>query len=318
MAARMRHLSVRTERAYVNWIRRFVVFHGKRHPVELGGPEIRAFLSDLACRGKVAASTQNQAYSAIAFLYRMVLEVEMPVVGEVVRARRPRRLPVVLTPREVGRVLSRLSGMHGLVGSLLYGSGLRLLEGLRLRVKDIDLERQTLIIREPKGGRDRVGVVPERLAGALAMHLAAVRQLHARDLEAGFGEASLPGALERKYPGAGRTWAWQYVFPASRRGSDPGSGQVRRHHLHPSAMQKAVRRAVREAGIAKPASCHTFRHSFATHMLETGYDIRTVQELLGHRDVRTTMIYTHVLNRGGRGVRSPYDQLDWDGMGIDR
>lgn len=286
----MRHLSIRTEEAYVGWIRRFVLFHGKRHPAEMGVTEIRDFLSDLATKGRVAASTQNQALCALRFLYRVVLEVDLPLISDVVRARGSRKLPVVLTVDEVSRVLAELSGVHSLVGGILYRSGLRLLEALRLRVKDLDFQTRVLTVREAKGRRDRVGLLPERLVPALELHLASVRLLHARDLRAGFGEVMLPGALERKYPGAGRAWSWQYVFPAPRRSLDPRSGVERRHHLHGTSVQKAVRRAVRDGGISKPASCHTLRHSFATHLLEAGYDIRTVQELLGHRDVRTTMI----------------------------
>jgi integron integrase len=308
-AARMRHLSPRTEKAYVGWIRRYVVFNGKRHPAELGAADIRRFLSDLAVRGQVAAATQNQALAALLFLYRHVLEVSLPPLGEVVRARRPRRLPVVLTREEVHRVLLELDGAHWLVGSLLYGAGLRLLEGLRLRVKDIDLEQALVTVRDGKGGRDRISVLPERVVSPLETHLERVARIHRADLAAGFGEAALPYALGRKYRDAGREWSWQFVFPSTCRSRDPRSGVVRRHHLHPSAVQKSVRRAVLRAGIAKRASCHTLRHSFATHLLESGYDIRTVQELLGHKDVRTTMIYTHVLNRGGVGVRSPLDVL---------
>jgi integron integrase len=309
-AARSRHMSIRTEEAYTHWVRRYVLFHGKRHPREMGAPEIRDFLSDLASRHDVAASTQNQATAALLFLYRTVLRIELEPLGEVVRARRPRRLPVVLTADEVSRLMAELSGTHLLIASLLYGAGLRLLESLRLRVKDLDFERKEMLIREPKGGRDRMAVLPATVIPALRLHLEEVRRLHQRDLRDGFGEVMLPGALARKYPAAGRFWGWQFVFPSVRRSIDPRSGVVRRHHFNPSSVQKAVGRAVKAAGIQKHASCHTLRHSFATHLLEASYDIRTVQELLGHRDVRTTMIYTHVLNRGGRGVRSPLDFLE--------
>jgi integron integrase len=307
IAARTRHLSPRTETAYVYWIRRFVISYGKRHPAELGAKEIRDFLGVLATRGRVSASTQNQALAALQFLYRSVLGIELEPLGEVVRARRRRRLPVVLTAEEVRVVLSRLEGVSFLVASLLYGSGIRLMECLRLRVKDIDFDRRGVAVRNGKGGADRMTMLPDRMVEPLRQHLTMVRAVHTRDLSMGFGEVDLPHALGRKYRSAGREWKWQYVFPARNRTRVPTGGQVRRFHLHPTAVQKAVRRAVRDAGITKPASCHTFRHSFATHLLEAGYDIRTVQELLGHRDVRTTMIYTHVLHRGGGGVRSPLD-----------
>jgi integron integrase len=308
-AARLRHLSLRTEQAYVGWIRRYVLFHDKRHPREMGAEQIRAFLSDLAVRRRVAAATQNQAFSALLFLYRGVLRLPLPRIEQVERAQKPRRLPVVLTRAEATALLAELSGTSWLVAGLLYGSGLRLLEALRLRVKDLDFAAGTVHVRAGKGAKDRITLLPTRLEAPLKLHMDGVRRLHERDLAAGFGTVELPYAFARKHPGAARSWFWQYVFPASRRGVDPRSGEVRRHHLAESVVQKAVARAVRQAGIAKRASCHTFRHSFATHLLEDGYDIRTVQELLGHKDVRTTMIYTHVLNRGGRGVRSPLDAV---------
>jgi len=304
---RLRHYSRRTEEAYVRWVIRFVRFHGLRHPEELDGSDIEAFLSHLATRRHVAASTQNQALNAIVFLYRNVLRKDVPELEEFVRAKKPRRLPVVLTKDEVARVLSHLEGTPFLVSSLLYGGGLRLMEALRLRVKDVDFAKSQVLIRDGKGGKDRVTVMPARIAEPLRLHLRSVRLLHETDIRAGFGAVHLPNALAIKYPNAPRAWGWQYVFPAPGRSRDPRSGEIRRHHLHESVVQKAVRRAVVRAGIDKPASCHTFRHSFATHLLENGYDIRTVQELLGHADVRTTMIYTHVLNRGGRGVHSPLD-----------
>ena len=308
-SARLQHLSLRTEQCYVAWIRRFVLFHQKRHPREMGAPEIRDFLSHLATERAVAASTQNQAFSALLFLYRSVLRIPLPRIEQVERARRPKRLPEVLTRDEVQAVLAHVSGTPQLVCLFLYGSGLRLLEALRLRIKDVDLASCAVTVRGGKGGKDRVSVLPERLLAPLTLHLERVRRLHERDLAAGFGCVELPFAFARKDPGAERRWAWQYVFPASRLGVDPRMGEVRRHHLAESVLQKTVARAVRRAGVVKRASCHTFRHSFATHLLEAGYDIRTVQELLGHKDVRTTMIYTHVLNRGGRGVRSPADAL---------
>jgi len=305
----VRRYSQRTEDAYVRWVRRYVLFHGKRHPIELGGAHIAEFLTSLADKERVSASTQSQAASALIFLYKTVLGMDIAMVGGVVRAKLSRRLPVVLTRDEVRAVLERLTGAKRLVVVLLYGSGLRLLECLRLRVKDLDFERGEIRLRQGKGGKDRITMLPAAVEPALAEHLAAVREQHVRDLERGAGFVELPDALERKYPGASREWAWQYVFPASRLWTDPGSGRHYRRHLHESAVQRAVKEAIRMAGIPKHATCHTFRHSFATHLLEDGYDIRTVQELLGHGDVRTTMIYTHVLNRGGYGVRSPADAL---------
>lgn len=307
-AIRVRHYSIRTEEAYVGWARRYVIFHGKRHPAELGAVEVAAFLTHLAVRGRVAASTQNQALNALVFLYRHVLEQPLPDdLDGIARAKKPARLPVVLTRDEVQRVLTHLEGVYALVGGLLYGSGLRLLEGLRLRVKDLDPSARQLTVRDGKGAKDRVTMLPDRLAEPLREHLRGVRHLHRQDLSAGHGAVHLPGALSRKHPGAELSWPWQYVFPAPALAVDPRTGILRRHHLHESSVQKAVTTAVRRSGVAKRASCHTLRHSFATHLIEAGYDIRTVQELLGHADVRTTMIYTHVLNRGGRGVQSPLD-----------
>ncbi len=309
-AIRVRHYSIRTEDAYADWARRFILFHGKRHPLDLGVSEVTAFLTHLAVNRGVAASTQNQAKSALLFLYRVVLGVQLPWLDEVVGAKSPRRLPVVLTPTEVRALLHELSGTMGLVASLLYGTGMRLLEGLRLRVKDIDFERREIIIREGKGRKDRVTVLPENLMLPLNELIGRRRALHNRDLAAGAGDVWLPDALAVKYPRTAKAWGWQWVFASGSVTSvDPRSGKLRRHHLHEASVQKAVSGAARRAGIVKPCSPHVLRHSFATHMLQAGYDIRTVQELLGHREVSTTMIYTHVLNRGGRGVRSPLDQI---------
>ena len=307
---RVKHYSLRTEETYLQWIRRFIYFHGKRHPRDLGGPEVEAFLSELATVGRVAASTQNQALSALLFLYREVLEIELPWLDGLVRAKRPARVPVVLTESEVRLLLARLDGTRWLVVGLLYSSGMRLLEGLRLRVKDVDFERRELTVRDGKGSRDRRTMLSERLIEPLRAHLARVRTLHEQDLAEGFGDVYLPHALARKYPRAGRSWPWQYVFPSGSRSVDPLDGAIRRHHLDEKIVQRAVARAARTAAIAKPVSPHVLRHSFATHLLEAGYDIRTVQELLGHKDVSTTMIYTHVLSKGGRGVRSPLDRLE--------
>jgi integron integrase len=306
---RFLHYSLRTEQAYLDWIERFIRHFGKRHPREMGAVEVEAFLTHLAVAGNVAASTQNQAKAALLFLYREVLEVELPWLDGIESAKRPARLPVVLTAAEVAALLDRLDGVHALIGRLLYGTGMRLMECLRLRVKDVVFPRREILVRDGKGLKDRVTVLPDSLAPALLEQLQRARELHARDLAAGHGEVYLPFALDRKYPQAGREWMWQYVFPTGQLSVDPRSDTVRRHHVHDQAVQRAIRAAAIAAGIDKPASPHTLRHSFATHLLEGGYDIRTVQELLGHSDVKTTMIYTHVLNRGGRGVISPVDRI---------
>jgi len=303
-----RRYSVRTVEAYSAWVRRFVRYHRGRHPRELGEKAVRDFLTHLARDRGVSASTQNQALAALLFLYRFVLEQPMAVPAGVLQAKRPHRLPVVLTREEVRRVLEQLSGVQRLVASLLYGAGLRLLEGCALRVKDLDLARGELTVRSGKGARDRRTVVPAALVTPLTRHLEVMRARHARDVREGGGFVALPDMLREKLgEGAARSWPWQWVFPATRSYRDRASGELRRHHLHESVLQRAVPEAARAAGLSKRVTCHTFRHSFATHLLESGYDIRTVQELLGHRDVRTTMIYTHVLNRGGLGVRSPLD-----------
>jgi integron integrase len=309
MTLRARHGSRRTEKAYVGWIRRYILFHGKRHPSDMGAAEVTQFLSALAVQRNVAASTQNQALSALLFLYREVLGQELPWLDEIVRAKQPARIPVVLSRGEVHAILGALDGPVRLLALLLYGSGLRLLEALRLRVKDVDFARNQITVRGGKGDRDRVTMLPAAVSIDLTKHLETVHEQHEADLRAGAGWVELPWALARKYPHAGREWGWQWVFPATRTYLHRETGQRRRHHLHESVLQRAVKAAVRSNGIAKRATCHTFRHSFATHLLEDGSDIRTVQELLGHRDVTTTMIYTHVLNRGPAGVRSPADRL---------
>ena len=306
-AIRFRRYSYRTEQQYVSWIRRYILFHGKRHPKELGGEHVEAFLSDLALTHHVAAATQAQALSALLFLYKRVLNVTLPWLDSVVRAKRPKRLPVVLTREECLNVLSHLEGPCGLVARLLYGSGLRVLEALRLRIKDIDLHRRVVTVRDGKGAKDRVTVLPESLVPPLRLHLRRVRERHTQAMARGFGGVDLPYALEQKYPRAPFETGWQYVFPAKSPSRDPRSGAWRRHHLSLKMMQRRVKEAVRAAGIEKPASCHTFRHCFATHLIESGADIRTVQELMGHASVKTTQIYTHVLNRGGIAVRSPLD-----------
>ncbi|HXU94461.1 MAG TPA: integron integrase [Gallionella sp.] len=305
---RTRHYSIRTEEAYLDWARRFILFHNKRHPKEMGADEVQAFLSHLAVERNVAASTQNQAKSALLFLYRDVLHIELPWLDEVIAAKMGKRLPVVLTQTEMRALLNSMSGTMGLVASLLYGTGMRLLEGLRLRVKDVEFERREIIVREGKGNKDRVTVLPENLLLPLQAHLKKVKALHEKDLEAGFGEVYLPNALAAKYPKAASAWGWQFVFPSAVRSIDPRSGIERRHHLYEASVQRAVREAAKIAEIHKPVTPHVLRHSFATHLLQSGYDIRTVQALLGHSDVSTTMIYTHVLNKGGRGVVSPLDR----------
>ncbi|MCM8596286.1 integron integrase [Accumulibacter sp.] len=306
---RYKHYSIRTEEAYAGWVRRFIVFHGKRHPQELGAREVETFLSHLAVEGRVSAATPNQARSALLFLYKEVLETELPWLEDVEPAKTTRCLPVVLTPDEVRRLLAPLEGATALIVQLLYGTRMRLMECLRLRVKDVDFARSEIIVREGKGFKDRVTVLPGRLVDPLRAHLVRVSALHDTDLAEGHGEVYLPWALERKYPHAPREWVWQYVFVAARRSADPRTGAVRRHHVEAQSIQRALREALRLAGISKAATPHTLRHSFATSLLENGYDIRTVQELLGHSEVSTTMIYTHVLRRGGRGICSPLDAL---------
>jgi integron integrase len=306
---RVKHYSIRTEALYVQWIKRFIYFHDKRHPRDMGAPEVEAFLTDLAVTGRVSASTQNQALSALLFLYREVLEVVLPWLDNVTRAKPSQRLPVVLTPAEVRAVLERMDGVYGLMGRLLYGTGMRLMECVRLRVKDVDFGRNEILIREGKGAKDRVTMLPAALVGPLQDHLARRRTLYEDDLAAGKAAVWLPDALEKKYPNAASEWGWQFVFCSGSHSTDPRSGAVRRHHIDEKLLQRAMKKAVTAARLAKPATPHTLRHSFATHLLESGQDIRTVQELLGHSDVSTTMIYTHVLNKGGRGVTSPLDRL---------
>jgi len=303
----LKHLSPNTHTAYLHWIRQFVYFFNKRHPAEMGEDEIQLFLTDLARRKSVTQSTQNQALNALVFLYREVLKKDVGNIGTYARATRPKRLPVVFTPEEAHVVLQELTGANYLRAALLYGSGLRLMECVRLRVHDVDFKYHHVVVRDGKREKQRVTMLPHSLAPLLQRHLEKVRRLHLEDLQAGFGEAALPHALALKYPHAGRLWGWQFLFPASQRSLDPASGKIRRHHLDESAVQRAVREAIRKAGIVKAASCHTFRHSFATHLLENGYDIRTIQELLGHSDTRTTMIYTHVAQSHLRCVASPLD-----------
>ncbi|MHB1359968.1 MAG: integron integrase [Rhodocyclaceae bacterium] len=306
---RVKHYSIRTETQYLQWVKRYIYFHDKRHPRDLGAPEVEAFLTDLAVVGKVSASTQNQALAALLFLYREVLGIELPWLNDVTRAKPSRRLPVVLTQAEVRAVLERMDGVYGLMGRLLYGTGMRLMECVRLRVKDVDFGRNEILIREGKGGKDRVTMLPAALAQPLVDHLQRRRLIYDDDVATGFAAVWLPDALARKYPNAATEWGWQYVFCSGSHSTDPRGGQVRRHHVDEKLLQRAMKKAVAAAHIAKPATPHTLRHSFATHLLESGQDIRTVQELLGHADVSTTMIYTHVLNKGGRGVISPLDRL---------
>jgi len=307
---RMRRLGMakRSEEVYVGWIRRFILSNDKRHPAEMGAAEVERFLTALAVHGQVSASTQNQALSALLFLYKRVLAIDLPWLDGVERAKKPQRLPVVLTRKEVAALLGELHGIHWLMGSLLYGTGMRLMECVRLRVKDVDFEHGEIVIRQGKGGKDRRTMLPRSLHQALQAQLAEASRMHERDKAAGFGRVWMPDALARKYPAASLEWGWQYVFPASVRALDPRSGVERRHHLDESSLQRAVKQARHRAAIVKPATCHTLRHSFATHLLESGYDLRTIQELLGHKDVATTQIYTHVLNRGGHGVLSPLDR----------
>jgi integron integrase len=304
---RFKHYSLRTEEAYLHWVKRFVLFHHKRHPRDMGAAEIEAFLTHLAVVGKVSASTQNQAKSAILFLYKEVLEINLPWLDNIESAKRPQRLPVVLTRTEVTAMLNYTQGTCGLILRLVYGTGMRIMECLRLRVKDVDFERNEILIREGKGFKDRITMLPASLNGPLQKHLQRVRWLHEADLRGGHGEVFMPDALARKYPAAGKSWSWQYVFPSARISKDPRSTRISRHHADEKAIQRSMRSALHKAGIHKTATPHTLRHSFATHLLQSGYDIRTVQELLGHKDVSTTMIYTHVLNKGGRGVVSPLD-----------
>lgn len=304
---RLKHYSLRTERSYCDWVKRFIRFHGLRHPREMGACEVAQFLTHLARVGQVAASTQNQALSAILFLYQQVLKQEIGWIEDVERAKTPKRIPVVLTRDEVRKIFAHLQGTSRLMAGLLYGSGLRLMECVRLRVKDVDFGYARITVRDGKGAKDRVAMMPVNLAAPLQRHLEKVKVQHEQDLEDGFGEVYLPHALERKYRGATRSWAWQFAFPSARIAQDPRTGTRRRHHINENVLQVAMKKAVAESRVSKPASCHTLRHSFATHLLENGYDIRTVQELLGHKDVSTTMIYTHVLNKPGIGVRSPLD-----------
>jgi len=305
---RLRHYSIRTERAYVDWIKRFIVFHGNRHPAEMGEDEISGFLTYLAADRHVAASTQNQALSALLFLYQQVLDRKLEYMDGIERVKRPPKIPVVLSPEEVRAVLKELTGECRLMAELLYGSGLRLMECVRLRVKDVDFAYRQITVRDGKGFRERVTLLPDRLIKPLRLQLQRAKELHKQDLAKGRGRVHLPYALGRKYPNAARAWVWQYVFPAPKLSVDPRSHETQRHHVQEKNLQNAVKMAVAKAGVTKLASCHTFRHSFATHLLENGYDIRNVQELLGHKDVSTTMIYTHVLNKPGLGIQSPLDR----------
>jgi integron integrase len=305
---RVKHYSIRTETQYVQWVRRFILFHDKKHPRDMGAPEVEAFLTHLAVEGNVAAATQNQALSALLFLYKEVLAINLPWLNDVTRAKRPKRMPVVMTREEVNAVLDRMVGVYGLMARLLYGTGMRLMEGVRLRVKDVDFARREILIRDGKGAKDRVTMLPEAVVLPLQAHLLQRRTLFDDDRLLGKADVYMPDALARKYPGAPAEWGWQYIFPSGSYSIDPRSGSERRHHLDEKLLQRAMKKAVQASGLAKPATPHTLRHSFATHLLEAGYDIRTVQELLGHSDVSTTMIYTHVLNKGGRGVVSPLDR----------
>jgi integron integrase len=306
---RCKHYSIRTEQTYLEWIKRFIYFNNRKHPKDLGTTHISAFLTHLAVQRKVAGSTQNQALCALVFLYKEIIKKDIGQLDDLIRAKRPSKLPVVFTREEVRAILIQLDGQRWLMGQLLYGAGLRLMECLRLRVKDVDFGYKQIVVRDGKGHKDRITMLPEIISDPLLRHLLKVKQIHHEDLKAGFGMVYLPYALERKYRNANRNWGWQYVFPSNRRSIDPRSGSERRHHASEKVLQRAVKKAIRNSGIVKPGSCHSLRHSFATHLLESGYDIRTVQELLGHKDVTTTMIYTHVLNKGGKCVKSPGDML---------
>lgn len=308
-AIRFKHYSRRTEQAYIQWVKRFILFHNKKHPKDMGANEVTAFLTHLAVNRNVAASTQNQALSAILFLYKEVLQIKLPWLDNVTRAKRPKRLPVVFSRDEIKAILSQYDGTRWILLSLMYGTGMRLMETVRLRVKDVDFAYKHILVRDGKGNKDRVTVLPNSLIEPLKTHLTKVHDMHERDLKDGYGEVYMPYALNRKYQNAPRSWAWQYVFPSKKLSTDPRSGDVRRHHLDESAIQKTLKQAIRNTGIVKHGSTHTLRHSFATHLLEDGYDIRTVQDLLGHKDVKTTQIYTHVLNKGAGGVRSPLEKL---------
>ncbi len=307
---RKKHYSIRTEQAYVDWAKRYILFHNKHHPRDMGEKEIAQFISHLATDRKVASSTQNQALNAIVFLYKRVLNIELGDFGHMERAKKPEKLPTVMARTEVNKVISSMSGINQLMSKLLYGCGLRLMECVRLRVKDVDFEQNNILVRDGKGMKDRSTMLPEQLKPLLMEHLEGVKITHKQDLDNRLGETYLPFALERKYPNAAKEWGWQYVFPSEKISKDPRSGKMRRHHVSESALQRAVQKAARKAELTKHVSPHTFRHSFATHLLEGGYDIRTVQELLGHKDVSTTMIYTHVINKGGMGVQSPLDTLN--------
>ena len=306
---RVHHYSISTERSYIQWIKRYIYFHNKRHPKEMGADEITAFLTHLAVNRKVSPSTQNQSLNALLFLYKRVLQIKLPLIDNVVRAKRTKRLPVVFTRPEVKALLAQFDGTRWLIFSMMYGCGFRILECLRLRVKDIDFHYKQIIVRDAKGGKDRVTLLPDSLIDPLRNHLARVKELHELDLTTGFGCVYLPHALERKYPKACRDWGWQFVFPSNNIATDPRTGVRRRHHLYEKTLQRRIKQAIQDAGIIKPASSHTLRHSFATHLLEDGYDIRTVQELLGHKDVKTTQIYTHVMGKGCNGVKSPLERI---------
>ena len=307
---RLKGYSIRTEKSYVSWIKRFILFHDKRHPQDMGKPEIEAFLSHLVMKRNVASSTQNQAFNAILFLYKYALDTDMPEDINALRSKKPVRVPTVMTREETLKLFAMMHGTHQLMAKLIYGCGLRVMECVRLRVKDIDFAMNQIIVRDGKGKKDRITVLPDDVKPALKEHLVYVKQLHQDDLARGYGRVYLPNALAKKYPNADRQFGWQYAFPAKTLSKDPRSVMKRRHHLHVSSIQKAIRKAVRLSSVVKPVGCHTLRHSFATHLLAEGYDIRTVQELLGHKDVSTTMIYTHVLNRGGKGVKSPLDFMN--------